>query len=166
MVGHERAANQIKLSAGAQLQLFILAPQQRRLDRPRQHQQQPIRLERLLDKIVGADLDRFDSRFDRPVPADHDHGNSGHFSAQPTQDLDPVELTVLQPDIEDDEGRLAGMQLTQRLGAVGRLPGGVTLVFKHSRNQHADVGFVVNDQNVMRHERQYSHPPRPAARRG
>jgi hypothetical protein len=166
MVGHERAADQIKLAAGAQLQLLVLAPQQRRLDRPRQHQQQAIRLERLLDKIVGADLDRLDRGLDRPVAADHHHRNRRHLSAQPTQDLDPVELAVLQPDIEDDQGRLARVQFTQRLGAVGGLAGGVALVLQHARNQHADVGFVVDDQNVMRHERQYSHPPRPAARRG
>ena len=158
LVGQWRGADQVEIAAGAQPQLLVLAPQQRRLDRALDDQQQPVGFERLLDKIIGADLDRLDRGLDRAVAADHHHRHRRHLGAQQPQDLDPVELAALQPDVEDDQGRLPGVDRRQRLGAVRRLARGVALVLEHARDQHADVGFVVDDQNVMRHGRPHSTP--------
>ena len=45
-------------------------------------QQQPVGLERLLDEVVGADLDRLDRGLDRAVAADHDDRDRRHLGAQ------------------------------------------------------------------------------------
>jgi hypothetical protein len=52
-----RDADQLDRAAGTLAQLLVLALQRRRLDRAVDDQQQAVRLERLLDEIVGADLD-------------------------------------------------------------------------------------------------------------
>ncbi len=56
------------LGPGAQAQLRVLASEPRRLKRAAHHEQQAIRLERLLDEVVGAVLDRGHGRLDRAVP--------------------------------------------------------------------------------------------------
>ncbi len=158
LVGERRDPDQVDVAAGAQLELLVLAAQLGRLDGALDDEQQPVGFERLLDEIVGADLDRLDRGFDRAVAADHDHRHRRHLGAQQSEDFDPVELAALQPDVEDDEGRLPRMDHRQRLGAVAGLARGVALVLQHTRNQHADVGFVVDDQDVMRHGRLHSAP--------
>ena len=85
------------------------------------------------------------------MAADHDHRHRRHLDVQLLEDLDPVEPAALQPDVEDDERRLARLDRGQGLRRVGSFAGRVALVLQHARNQHADVGFVVDDQNVMRH---------------
>ena len=115
LVGRRRGADEVEIAAGAQLQLLVLAPQLGRLDRALDDQQQPVGFERLFDKIVGADLDRLDRRLDRSVPADHDDRHRRHLGAQLLQDLDAVEPAALQPDVENDEGRLARLDRGQRL---------------------------------------------------
>ncbi len=158
LVGQRRGPDQVEVSAGAQSQLFVLAPQQRRLDRALDDQQQPVRFERLLDEIVGADLDRLDRRLDRTMTADHDHRHRRHLGAQQPENFDPVEFAALQPDVENDESRLPRVDHGQRLGAVTGLTCGVALILQHTRDQHADVGFVVDDQDIMRHVRPRSTP--------
>jgi len=138
--------------------LGSLTPQQRGLNRALDDQQQPVRFERLFDEVVGADFDRLDCRLDRAMPADHDNRHRRHLGVQQPENFDPVELAALQPNVEDDEGRLPGMDHGQRLGAVTGLARPVTLVLQHTRDQHADVGFVVDDQDVMRHVRPHSSP--------
>jgi hypothetical protein len=85
------------------------------------------------------------------VAADHDHRHRRHLDVQLLEDLDPFEPPSLQPDIEDDERRLACLDGGQGLRRVGSFTGRVALVLEDPRNQHADVGFVVDDQNIMRH---------------
>ena len=151
LVDLRRGADQVELAAGAQFQLGILAPQQRRLDRPRDDEQEPVGLERLLDKVIGADLDRLDRGLDRPMAADHDHRHRRHLGAQLLQDGDAVEFAALQPDVEDYQGRLAGVDGGKRLAAVGGVARRVAFILQHPGNRHPDVGFIVNDQDVMRH---------------
>ena len=82
LVGCSRGADEIEVATGAQLQLFVLAPQLGRLDRALDNQQQPIGFEWLFEEIIGADLDRLDRGFDRAVSADHDHRNRWHLGAE------------------------------------------------------------------------------------
>ncbi len=49
------------------------------------------------------------------------------------------------------ERRLTRLDRRQRLGAVGGFACRVALVAQHPADQHPDVGFVVYDQDVMRH---------------
>ena len=85
------------------------------------------------------------------MAADHNHRHRRHLGVQLLEDLDPFEPPSLQPDIEDDERRLARLDRSQGLHRVGSFPGGIAFVLEDARNQHADVGFVVDDQNIMRH---------------
>ncbi len=64
----------------------------------------------------------------------------------------PSSPPALEPYVENDEGRLARLNCGNGLGGIGGLTGGVPLVLEHTRDQHADVGLIVDDQNVMRHE--------------
>src|SRR5437870_13555410 len=76
---------------------------------------------------------------------------SRHLGAQLAQDRDAVELAALQPDVEDHERWLPAMDRGQRLGAVAGLTGRVAFILQDAPDQHPDVGFVVYDQDVMRH---------------
>ena len=109
LIDRRRGADQVELAAGAQPQLGILPAQLRGLDRASDEEQEPVGLERLLDKVVGADLDRLDRGFDRAVPADHDDRDGRHLGAQLAQDRDAVELAALQPYVEDHERWLPAM---------------------------------------------------------
>ena len=128
LVCRVRRTDKIKVAARAQLQLLVLAPERRAFDRPRDQQQQPVGLERLFDKIVGADPDRLDRGLDRAVAADHHHRHRRDVGAELAQDLDAVELAALEPDVEDDQGRLAHLDRRGHLIAVGGLAGVVALV--------------------------------------
>src|SRR5207237_7655259 len=79
LIGGGRDADEVELAAGAQLQFLVLAAQQRSLYRAGDDEQQPVALERLLDEIVSADLDRLDRSLDRAVAADHHDRNGRHF---------------------------------------------------------------------------------------
>ena len=72
------------------------------------------------------------------------------------ENLEPVELAALEPDIEDDERRPARLNLLERRVPVARDARVIALVLEDTGNQHPDVGFVVNDENVMNHGRQSS----------
>src|SRR5437762_10389603 len=109
LIDRRRGTDQVELAAGAQPQLGILPAQLRGLDRASDEEQEPVGLERLLDKVVGADLDRLDRGFDRAVPADHDDRDGRHLGAQLAQDRDAVELAALQPYVEDHERWLPAM---------------------------------------------------------
>ena len=96
-------------AAVAPLQRRVLAPEPRGLERPADHHHQLVDVERLLDEVVGALLDRGDGDLDVAVARD-DHDRDRRIVAlHPLQDVDAVEPAVLQPDVEDDEvGRRRG----------------------------------------------------------
>ena len=68
---------------------------------------QPVGLERLLDEIVGALLDRGDRGLDRAVAGDHHDRQIGLLALERVEHLDAVEPAALQPDVEHDELRPA-----------------------------------------------------------
>src|SRR5512146_1527190 len=126
----------------------------------------PVRLEWLLDEIIGPLLDRGDRGFDRAVSADHHHGQIRVLALQVLQNLDAVELAALQPDVEDHKMRPPLPKRHERGIAVRGDTGIVTLVAQNPRNQIADVLLVVHDEDFRRHQRpvlaHYSYPLFPS----
>ena len=128
-------ADEILIPAGTLPQLFVLALQPRRFDRALDDDQQPVRFERLLDEVVSADLDRRDGGFDIAVAADHHDRDMRQLALDDLQNLEPVELAALQPDIEHDKRRLARADRRQRLGAVAGLARLVAFVAEDAAHQ-------------------------------
>ncbi len=117
LVHRERPADDLLGRAGAGLEVANLAPQPRGLQRPLGHEDQPVRLERLLDEVVGARLDRRDGGLDVAVARDHHHRQVGMGGLDQVEHLEPVEARALQPDVEEDEVRAARFDRGQ--GLVG-----------------------------------------------
>ena len=137
---------------GRQLLEFLhLALEARGFQRPRRHQDQPVGLERLFDEVIGAALDRRDRGLDVAVAGDHHHGNVGVILLDLLEQLQAVELGALQPDVEEHQMRAAVGNLGQRRIAVARGPGLEAFVFQDARNEVANIGFVVDNQNVTGH---------------
>ena len=62
--------------------------------------------------------------------------------------LQPVEARTLQPDVEEDEVRATRLDGGERLvGASGRA-GPVAFVVENAGDEVADVGLIVDDQNI------------------
>ena len=149
---HRRAVTgQDGLRPGAQAQFGVLPRQSGRLQRTAHHQQQTVRLERLLDEVVGALQDRRDRGLDRAVTGDHHHRYVRLLAVERLQQAQPVEPRALQPHIEDDQRRAAHPERGDR-GV--RIAGGarvVAFIAQDAVDQQADIRFVVDDQDVMRH---------------
>ena len=97
---------------------FALEP--RGFERAVGDQHQTVGLERLLDEIVGAPLDRRDRRLDVAVTGDHDDRQFGMLLLDDIEQLQPVETAALQPDVEEDEARAARLDCRERVVAVAR----------------------------------------------
>src|SRR6266851_5352011 len=158
-----RAAGQNAGRRRELLEFLHFALQARGLQRPRRHQNQPVGLERLFDKVVGAALDRRDRGLDIAVPGDHHDRHLGMVLLDLFQQLQPVELAALQPDVEKHQMRAAIGNFRECRIAVARGPGRKTLVFENPRNQIANIGFVIDNQNVICHRSRLSGQPPVAA---
>ena len=78
-------------------------------------------------------------------------GRSGCCCLHDVEHLQPVEPAALQPDVEEDQVRPARLDRGQRLvGGAGRARA-VALVLEDAGHQLADVGLVVDDQDVGAH---------------
>ena len=143
-------------SGASCLSCLDLALEPRIFQRAVGDQDQPVRLERLFDEIVCALLDRGDRGFDVAVARNHHDWKVGMLLLDAVKQLQPVELAALQPDVEKDEVRPARCDRVQRVIAVARSARGVALVLQDARNQIADVGLVVDDQNFRRHASAHS----------
>ena len=66
-------------------------------------------------------------------------------------EFEAIDAAALQPDIEHDERGAAAAQRLERLVAVARAAHLMTIVFEDARDEIANVGFVVYDENVGRH---------------
>src|SRR3974390_3868967 len=64
------------------------------------------------------------------------------------EQLQSVEAAALQPDVEEDKARLLGDDRRQRVIAVARRARFIALVLQDTGYQIADIGFVVDYQNV------------------
>ena len=85
------------------LEFLDLAFQSRGFQRPCRDQNQPVGLERLFDEVVGAALDGGDRRFDIAVAGDHHDRKVGVVALDLLEQLQPIELAALQPDVEEHQ---------------------------------------------------------------
>ena len=67
------------------------------------------------------------------------------------EQLQPVEPTALQPDVEINQAGSAARDMRQRVVAVTRRARDVAFVLQDAGNQFPDVRFVVDYQNVIGH---------------
>ena len=144
-------AEQFRIGAGAALQILVLAPQPRGFERAADDQNQPVGIERFFDIVIGAALDRRDRGFDVAVAGNDDDRQFGMPLRMTVQEIEPVELRALQPDVENDQRRPAVGERRERGVAVVRQPGFVALVLQNAGDQFADVGFIINNQNISSH---------------
>ena len=157
-----RVAHHLALVARFQFQFLHFALETRRFQRPLHHMQQPVGLERLFDEIVSALLDRGDGGFDGAVTGDHHHRQVRLLALDGFQNLDAVHLRALQPDVEHDKLRTAGPDGGQRGFGIARDAGGIALVLQDSRDQIANILFVIDDQDFRRDQRSvFAHLPFP-----
>ena len=133
------------------LEFLDLAFQPRGLQRPRRDQNQPVGLERFFDEVVGAALDGGDRRFDIAVAGDHHHRKVGMVALDLLEQLQPIELAALQPDVEEHQARPAVGDLRERRIAVARGPCRKSLVVENPRDKVTNVGFVIDNQNITCH---------------
>ena len=150
-IDRRRATDDARRQRAECLELLDLAAQARRLQRAVGDQNEPVRLERLLDEVVGALLDGGHCGFDVAVPRDHHHRQIGMLFLDHAEKLQAVKLAALQPDVEEDQIGTPARDRVQRGVAVARGAGVVALVLQQAGHQLADVRLVVNDENVRRH---------------
>src|SRR5262245_38156416 len=67
------------------------------------------------------------------------------------EQLQPVELRALQPDVEKHQAWPARRDRRKRAVAVARGARFVALVLQDTRDQLADIGLVIDDEDVRRH---------------
>ena len=115
------------------------------------HENDPVSAERLLDEVVSAALDGGDRRLDVAVARYHHDRQVAMLRLDSIEDLQAVQTASLQPYVEEDEGWLALRHLVERLDAVARRSGREALVLENGAHELANVGLVVNDQDIGRH---------------
>ena len=138
--------------AAARLQLVDFALQARGLERAFGNQDQTVRLERLLDEVVGAELDRRHRRLDIAVAGNHHDRHVRILPLDRLKQLQPVQLRTLQPDVEQDKLRPARLDRRDRLVRIARQARAVAFVLQNAGDEFADVVFVVDDENVSSHQ--------------
>ena len=112
-LAHRRGvAEQFGIGSGATLQFLVLALEPRGFERPADDQDQPVGLERLLDIVIGAALDGRDGGFDIAVARDDDDRQFGMLLLDDVEEIEPVELRSLQPDVEDRSATGGGRRST------------------------------------------------------
>ena len=146
-----RAADHLEGIAAPLAQFAVLALQPRGFQRAGGEQHQTIGLEWLLDIVVGAALDCGDRSLDVAVAADDDDGEVGMRLLDAVEQLEPIELGALQPNVENHERRPPLLDGLQGLVAVLGEPRRMAFIFQDARDQFPDIGFVVDDQNIRRH---------------
>ena len=115
-----RAADQLRRVRRELLEFLDLALEPRGLERAVGDQHQTVGLERLLDEVVGALLDRRDRGFDVAVARDHHHRQFGMLGLDVGEELQAVETAALQPDVEKDEVRPARMPIAAAASSLSR----------------------------------------------
>ena len=123
------------------------------LDGVAQDEQGAVERERLFEEVVGAELGGADGGFDGAVAGDHDDfggAGAGACETSPRMCGEDVEaVAVGQPDVEQD-GLVVGV--AEELEGFGGGAGGgdgVVLFAEDGFEGFADVGFVVDDENVV-----------------
>ena len=153
--------------AGAQPQLAVLAPQPRRLERARDDQQQPVGLERLLDEVVGAAAGS---------PAPPSRWCRGRRSSPPARAAPRGAAPRGCPGRRAREFCSQMSRITSDGRRARKAASAASLLcgLRGSRSPRragcpsisvADVGLVVDDQDVMRHARAFAPSRGPGRHR-
>ena len=87
------------------------------LDRLLQQDQQPLRIDRLAEEVVGAVLHRFDGIVDGALRGQQNEGDIGQLIMQRAQQFVPAHSR--HHDVADDDRGTEGGDLAERLFAVG-----------------------------------------------
>ena len=148
LIGGGRMADDQSGQRGELLEFFHLALEPRVLQGPFGDQQQPVGLERLLDKVISAALDGGDGGFDVAVSGNHHDRQFGMLELERIEELQAVETAALQPNIEEHEIRTPRRHGGERVVAVVRGARRVALILQDARDQLADVHFVIDDEDI------------------
>ena len=151
LIDGRRAADEACRLGSELLELPHLALEARVLQRAVRDQHEAVGLERLLDEVVSAALDRGDGGFDVAVAGDHHDRQLGMLLLDIVEQLQPIELAALQPDIEKQEIGATRRDRVQRRVAIARGARLIAFILQDPRNQFADIRLVVDDENVRRH---------------
>ena len=151
LVDGRRLPDHVSAEARALAQLLHLALELRGFERAQRHEDQPVRLERLFDVVVGAALDGGYRGLDVAVTGDDHHRQIGVCPLDVRQHFEAIEPAALQPDVEYDEMRAPLLDRLEGFVAVTRQACIVPLVLEDAGDEIADVRFVVDDQDVCSH---------------
>jgi hypothetical protein len=130
------------------LQLRVLPAQARGFHRPADHHHQLVDVEGLLDEVVGALFDRRDRDLDIAMARDDHDRHIGVVELHMLEDVDPVHVAVLEPDIEDHQPRRGLVQLGHAFVGRACTSRRKAFIFKDIADQFADIPFVVHHQNI------------------
>ena len=86
-----------------------------------------------------------------PWPGDHQHRQRRVAALDLLEQLEPVELRALEPDVEQDQRRPPVGQRRPAPRCCWRRSGRIAFVLEHPGNEVANVLFVVDDEYVEGH---------------
>ncbi len=147
-------ADDIRLDADLPLQLDVLARELGLIDAVADRQQQPLHIDRLLQKIERPELRRVDRGGDRSVPRYDDDGKTGMKLLELSENLETVHTRHLDVEQHDVDALARGEIQGGR--AVRRGEGLELLVREQPLERAPDTLFVVDDQNPFAH---FDAPP-------
>src|SRR6185312_5227528 len=150
-----RHADQVEGLATAHLEIGNLALQFRGFERALGDQDQPVRLERLFDEVVGATADGGHRRLDIAVAGNHHHGHGRMHDLDFIEQGKPVKARALQPDVEEYEPGRSIRDGRERAVGIERGAGFMTLVAQYARDKFPNVFFVIDDEDIRRHYRPF-----------
>ena len=152
LVHARRAADQRRRCRRELLELLDLALETRGFQRAGRDQNQAVGLERLLDEVVGAALDRGDRGFDVAVTGDHHHRHFRMVALDRIEQLQARRACCPAARCRERPGSAARFAISaKRAIAVARGARAEAFVFKDAGDEVADIGLVVDDENVMCH---------------
>ena len=130
-------------------QIEIFLPQTARLSRVFYKDKSFFDRERLLGKIVRAELGRAHGRFDRAVAGNHDDLGRVLQHTDFFQDLQPIDSR--QPNIEKNDIEAGFAKLVETVFAARTDTGLIAFVLENSLQGFPDCGFVVNNKDMLWH---------------
>ena len=141
----------VELIAIAQLALEgqVLGLEVGALDGAAQHRDDAVSVDRLLEEVRGACLDRLDRARNAALPADHEHFRPRLQRLQAADELGAAD--IWQHQIDQRGIRQPGRKQLLGLGAAGRDPGLVSGTGDDGGQPFGHIRFVVHHQHT-------SHP--------